>query len=74
MLSSAITKNLISNKNLVFFKRWDGIKDEKFEYYGGSLKNPSTILKTNNSGERLSPSPVTSTSPRSSPLDVSDNF
>lgn len=24
------------------FKRWgwDGVQDEKFEYYGGSLKNP----------------------------------
>ena len=40
MFFSVITKNLILNKNLVFFKRWDGIKDEKFEHYGGSLKNP----------------------------------
>ena len=22
-------------------KRYDGVKNEKFEYYGGSLKNPS---------------------------------
>ena len=26
-------------KILVTFKRWDGFKDEKFEHYGGSLKN-----------------------------------
>ena len=26
--------------NLVTFKTWNGVKDEKFEYYGGSLKNP----------------------------------
>ena len=25
--------------NLVTFKRWDVVKDEKFQYYGGSLKN-----------------------------------
>ena len=45
MLFSVITKNLncqILTKNLVTFKRWDGIQDEKF-YYGNSLKNP--ILK-----------------------------
>ena len=24
---------------MVTFKRWDAVKDEKFEYYGGSLKN-----------------------------------
>ena len=30
----------ILTKNLVTFKWWDGIKDEKFWYYGGSLKNP----------------------------------
>ena len=39
---SAITKNFnweISTKNLVTFIRWDGVKDEKFIYYGGSLKN-----------------------------------
>ena len=43
MFFSVITKNLnweILTKNLVTFKRWDGVKDEKFEYYGGSLKNP----------------------------------
>ena len=37
MFVSVITKNLnweILTKNLVTFKRWD----EKFEYYGGSLK------------------------------------
>ena len=43
MFSSIITKNLIweiLNKNSVTFKRWDGVRDEKFQYYGGSLKNP----------------------------------
>ena len=33
MLFSVITKNLnweILTKNLVTFKRWDGVKDEKF--------------------------------------------
>ena len=36
-----MTKNLnweILTKNLVTFKRWDGVKDEKF-LYGSSLKN-----------------------------------
>ena len=28
------------SKKLVTFKRWDGIKNGKFQYYGGSLKNP----------------------------------
>ena len=40
---SVLTKNLnweILTTNLVTFKRWDVVKDEKFEYYGGSLKNP----------------------------------
>ena len=43
MFFSVITKNLkreILTKNLVTFKRWDGVKYEKFEYYGCSLKNP----------------------------------
>ena len=31
----------ILTKNLVTFKRWDGVKDEKSKYYGGSLKNPN---------------------------------
>ena len=38
-----MTKNLnweISSKNLVTFKRWDGVNDKKFKYYGTSLKNP----------------------------------
>ena len=42
MLFSVIAKNLdweILTKNLVTFKRWDGVKDEKFQYHGGSLKN-----------------------------------
>ena len=42
MFFSVIAKNLnweISTKNLVVFKRWDVIKDEKCQYYGGSLKN-----------------------------------
>ena len=43
MFFSVITKNLnweISTKNLVTFKRWDGVKDEKFQKYGSPLKNP----------------------------------
>ena len=43
MFFSVISKNLnweILTKNLATFKRWDGVKDEKFYYYGGSLKNP----------------------------------
>ena len=43
MFFSIITKNLnwdILTKNLVTFKRWNGVKDEKFKYYGGSMKNP----------------------------------
>ena len=42
MLFSVMTKNLnweILIKNLLIFKRWDEVKDEKFQYYGGSLKN-----------------------------------
>ena len=38
-----MTKNLnweISTKNLVTFKRWDGVRYEKLEYYGNSPKNP----------------------------------
>ena len=41
MFLSLITKNLnwgILTKNLVTFKIWDGVKDEKFSYYAGSLK------------------------------------
>ena len=41
MFFSVVTKNLnweIVTKNLVTFKRWDGVKNEKLEYYGGSLK------------------------------------
>ena len=37
-----VTKNKnweILTMNLVTFKRWDVVKDEKFQYYGGSLKN-----------------------------------
>ena len=44
MLLSVITKNLdgeILTKNLVAFKRWGGVKDEKFQYYVGSLKTLS---------------------------------
>ena len=43
---SVITKNLnseILTKNLVTFKRWDGVKDKKLWYYGCSLKNPSLM-------------------------------
>ena len=46
MFFSVITKNLnweMLLKNLVTFKKLDGIKDEKFYYYWGSLKN--MILK-----------------------------
>ena len=28
----------ILTKNFVTFKRWDGVKDEKNQYYAGSLK------------------------------------
>ena len=31
----------IPTKNLVTFKRRDGVNDKKFYYYGTSLKNPS---------------------------------
>ena len=43
MLFFVITKNLnleILSKNFVTFKSWDGVTDEHFQYYGGSLKNP----------------------------------
>ena len=43
MFFSFITKNLnweILTKNLNTLKRWEGVKDEKFEYYELSLKNP----------------------------------
>ena len=42
MFFCVVIKNLnweILTKNVVTFKRRDGVKDEKFEYYGGSLKN-----------------------------------
>ena len=41
MFFSVITKNLnweILTKNLVTFKRWDGLRMKNF--IGGSLKNP----------------------------------
>ena len=41
MFFSVRTKNLnweILINDLVTFKRWDEIKDENFQYYGGSLK------------------------------------
>ena len=44
MFFSAIPTNLnreILIKNLITFKRWDGVKHEKFQYYGSSLKNPT---------------------------------
>ena len=47
MFFSVITKKLnweILTKNLVTFKRWDGVKDENFEYYGDSLKNTIFVL------------------------------
>ena len=43
MVFSVMTKNLnweISTKNFVTFKRWDSVNDEKFKYYGSSLKDP----------------------------------
>ena len=43
MFFSVVTKNLnwgILTKNLVTFKRWDEVNDEKSDYYEGSLKNP----------------------------------
>ena len=43
MFASVITKNLkweTLTKNLLTFKGWNGINDENFCYYGGSLKNP----------------------------------
>ena len=42
MFFSAITKNLnleFLSKNLVTFKRWDGVKDDKFRYLGGFTKS-----------------------------------
>ena len=49
MFFSVITKTLnweILTKNLITFKKCDGVKDEKF--YGGSLKDP--IFKTGGGG------------------------
>ena len=46
MYFSVIIRNLnqdVLAKNLVTFTRWDGVKDEECECYGGSLKN--TIFK-----------------------------
>ena len=43
MFVSARTKNSnweVLTKNLITFKRSDGVKDEKFQYFGGLLKNP----------------------------------
>ena len=40
-ISSVITRNInwqILTKNLVTFKRSNGVNDEKHQYYGGSLK------------------------------------
>ena len=37
MFFSVVTKNSnweILTKNLVTFKRWDGVKDEKLSYFG----------------------------------------
>ena len=42
MFFSVVTKDLnweMSTKNLALFKRWDGVKDEKFQYYGSPQKN-----------------------------------
>ena len=43
MFFSIITKTLnqeILTKNLVTFKIWEGFKDERIQFYGGSLKDP----------------------------------
>ena len=53
MFFSVITKNLnreILTKNLVTLKRWDRVKDKKFEYYEDSLKIYGGSRKTNISG------------------------
>ena len=42
MFFYVVIKNLnweVLTNNVVTFKRRDGVKDEKFEYYRGSLKN-----------------------------------
>ena len=42
MFFSVMTKNLnweISTKNLVTFKRWDGVNDENFLNYWSTLRN-----------------------------------
>ena len=42
MFFSVIAKSLnwdVLTTNLVTFKRWDRVKDEKFRYYERSLKN-----------------------------------
>ena len=47
MFFSVMTKNLnweISTKNLVTFKRWDEVNDEKFQYYRNSLKNSIVLF------------------------------
>ena len=28
-------------KKAYFFKRWDGVKDERFSYYGGFTEKPN---------------------------------
>ena len=51
MLLSDITRNLnseILTRNLVHFKRWDGIQDEKLKYYGSSQFLGSHHKKKNN--------------------------
>ena len=51
MFFSVMTKNFnweISTKNLVTFKIWDGVNDEKFLYDERSLKN--TIIKRGTRG------------------------
>ena len=61
MFFSVITKNLnqrILTKNLVTFKRWDGVKEEKLlwgfneksDFCGGKVK-PMCRVKTNVQGE-----------------------
>ena len=51
-----MTKNLnweMSTKNLVTFRRWDGVNDEKFKHYGSSLKNPKLFLEGEGMHEKI---------------------
>ena len=59
MFFSVISKNLnweILTKNLVTFKRWDGVKDKKLQCYWGSLKT----LIYRGEGGRVNKKPINS--------------